>query len=183
MQQRQNGDTGISVREPNLTGATQATDFVQGLREILFLSSHAGTKLWREPMRLIILSEPDSAGGSAWSGTSALGGGVNSPRGMLRYALVAAVQGTVGQLQGVGPCLCLAGSLAFVATSLWTGKHARRTWPNVTRDEPNHAAMRPFGSHFRAWISLSRTMSVQAMGRFWRRCWVPRRARTRTCGR
>ena len=87
---------------------------------------------------------------SAWSGTSALGGGVNSPRGMLRYALVAAVQGTVGQLQGVGPCLCLAGSLAFVATSLWTGKHARRTWPNVTRDEPNHAAMRPFGPHFRA---------------------------------
>ena len=55
MQQRQNGDTGISVREPNLTGAIQTTDFVQGLREILFLSSHAGTKLWREPMRLIIL--------------------------------------------------------------------------------------------------------------------------------
>ena len=57
---------------------------------------------------------------------------------------------SLGQLQGVGPCLCLAGSLAFVATSLWTGKHARRTWPNITRDEPNHAAMRPFGSHFRA---------------------------------
>ena len=33
MQQRQNGDTGISVREPNLTGAIQTTDFVQGLRE------------------------------------------------------------------------------------------------------------------------------------------------------
>ena len=86
----------------------------------------------------------------AWSVTSALGGGVNGPPGMLRYALVAAVQGTVGQLQGVGPCLCLAGSLAFVVTSLWTGKHACSTWPYVTRDEQNHAAMRPFGSHFRA---------------------------------
>ena len=33
MQQWQNGDTGISVEEPNLTGAAQATDLVQGLRE------------------------------------------------------------------------------------------------------------------------------------------------------
>ena len=59
MQQRQNGDTGISVREPNLTGAIQTTDFVQGLRErerrVGFLSSPPGTKLWREPMRLILL--------------------------------------------------------------------------------------------------------------------------------